>query len=373
MNKKTVVVGMSGGVDSSVAALLLKKQNFNVIGLFMKNWEEEDRQGHCLAAKDYEDVVKVCEKLNVPYYSINFAKEYKERVFQNFIEEYKKGFTPNPDILCNKEIKFNLLLAKARSLGADFLATGHYAKIIHKDEEKFLAKAFDDTKDQSYFLYTLTSAVLAKVIFPLSDLTKKEVREIAKKEGLSTHNKKDSTGICFIGKRDFRPFLAKFIGFQEGDIETIDGKKVGRHVGASFYTLGQREGLKIGGKGDAWFVAAKDLKRNVLIVVQGKHHPALFCDELQATNLSWINTPPQLPCHCLAKIRYRQADQPCTIIKIEEDLAFVRFETPQRAATPSQSIVFYDKEICLGGGIIKSIGPSYYHLNKSLPFSSQCE
>ena len=363
-NGKTVVVGMSGGVDSSVAALLLKKQGYNVIGMFMKNWEEEDDKGNCLAAKDYEDVVRVCETLDIPYYSVNFAKEYKEKVFKNFLEDYQKGLTPNPDVLCNKEIKFNLLLDKAKKLGADYLATGHYAKIIHSDNY-YLAKALDDSKDQSYFLYTLTSDILEQVIFPLSDMPKKEVRAIAKENNLSTFDKKDSTGICFIGERNFRPFLGKFLGFQEGNIETVEGKKVGRHTGTSFYTLGQRKGLCIGGEGDAWFVCGKDLKRNVLIVAQGKDHPALFCDDLVANNLTWVTAPPSpLPFRCSAKIRYRQQDQQCTITKIEDGKVFVIFDAPQRAATPSQSIVFYDKEVCLGGGVIETPGPSYYQKNK---------
>jgi tRNA-uridine 2-sulfurtransferase len=364
---KTIVVGMSGGVDSSVAALLLKKQGYNVIGMFMKNWEEEDSRGNCLSTKDYEDVMRVCETLDIPYYTVNFAKEYKEKVFNNFLEEYQKGLTPNPDILCNKEIKFNLLLDKAKKLGADFLATGHYAKIIHSDK-CHLAKAFDDSKDQSYFLYTLTSDILKEVLFPLSDISKKEVRTIAKEYNLSTHDKKDSTGICFIGERNFRPFLGKFLGFQEGDIETVDGKKIGRHLGTSFYTLGQRKGLCIGGEGDAWFVSGKDMKKNMLIVAQGKDHPALFCDELIANNLTWVTKPPlNFPFSCRAKIRYRQIDQQCSITKIEEGKALVTFESPQRAATPSQSIVFYDNDICLGGGIIQTIGLSYYHQNKTLP------
>ena len=291
---KTVVVGMSGGVDSSVAALLLKEQGYNVIGMFMKNWEDDDE---CHATKDFEDALLVCEKLGIAFYSVNFIKEYKERVFNQFLEEYKKGLTPNPDILCNKEIKFNLFLEKAKKLNADYLATGHYAKNLIIDKKHYLAKGDDLSKDQSYFLYTLNNEILKNVMFPLgTSFYKKKIRGIAKKNDLITHSKKDSTGICFIGKRDFRPFLGKFIGFKEGNIETLDHKIVGKHQGIAFYTLGQRKGLCIGGKGDAWFVVDKDIKKNILIVAQGKNHPALFCDDLITKDLSWVaKDTPKLP------------------------------------------------------------------------------
>ncbi len=359
--KKTVVVGMSGGVDSSVTALLLKKAGYDVIGFFMKNWEEED----CPAAKDYEDVVRVCEKISIPYYSVNFAKEYKENVFNQFLEEYKQGLTPNPDVLCNREIKFKVFLEKAKKFG-DFLATGHYAQNILDGDNNLLSKANDLTKDQSYFLYTLNKDILKNVLFPIGHLPKTEVRKIAKEHGLITADKKDSTGICFIGKRDFRPFLGKYLGFKVGPIKTIEGKTIGEHQGISFYTLGQRKGLQIGGSGEAWFVVDKDISNNTLIVAQGESHSALFCLELLAKDLTWVSgKEPKLPFKCKAKVRYRQEDQACTILKIENGKAFVLFDAPQRAVTPSQSIVFYDSDVCLGGGIIEKKGPSLFEMGKT--------
>lgn len=351
MGKKKIIIGMSGGVDSSVSALLLKEQGFDVIGLFMKNWEESDANGVCQASKEYEDVVKVCEHLKIPHYSVNFTQEYQNQVFTYFLEEFKKGNTPNPDILCNREIKFKVLLDKAMELGADFLATGHYCQTDHQH----LMKGADPNKDQSYFLYTLSATILEKVLFPIGSMEKKQVRAIAMKHGLATAEKKDSTGICFIGERNFKNFLNQYLPFQPGDFETLQGKKIGSHDGCAFYTHGQRKGLNIGGPGEAWYVVGKDVKRNVVYIEQGANHPALFSSSLLASDLTWVSgTAPTLPCKCKAKIRYRQTDQECTLEKIEEGLALVSFTEPQRAVTPSQSIVFYDGNICIGGGIITS-------------------
>lgn len=370
-SQTTVVVGMSGGVDSSVVALLLKKAGYNVLGIFMKNWEDlsPSQGGVCPSLLEYEDVIRVCQKIGIPHYSFNFVKEYQEQVFSHFLEEYKAGYTPNPDVLCNREIKFKVFFDKAKELGADFLAMGHYARIL--PEEFSLLKGSDLGKDQSYFLYTLKSEILKKVLFPIGHLQKKEVREIARREGLPTAEKKDSTGICFIGKRDFRPFLGTYLGFSPGNIETLEGGKiVGTHQGVSFYTMGQRKGLCIGGKGEAWFVVGKDTARNVLYVAQGECHPSLYCDTLEAVELSWVSeTPPKTPFRCRAKIRYRQKDQDCVIETIEGDKAVVVFDSPQRAATCRQSIVFYLEDVCLGGGFIGSVGPSYYHQKKALPLS----
>lgn len=345
---KTVVVGMSGGVDSSVSALLLKQQGYRVIGLFMKNWEEEDGQGVCKASREYEDVVACCEKIGIPYYSVNFVKEYWDQVFTHFLEECRQGRTPNPDILCNREIKFKALFDKALELGADYLATGHYCQT----REGQLLKGSDPGKDQSYFLHAIRGNVLDKVLFPIGHLHKKEVRALAKVHGLPNAEKKDSTGICFIGKRDFKEFLSQYLAITPGNFETPEGEIVGQHDGIAYYTIGQRKGLAIGGPGDAWYVVGKDIARNVVIIAQGEHHPALYCDSLTAGELTWIASPPQLPFTCSCKIRYRQPDQPCIIQSIENGIATVDFPEPQRAATPRQSIVFYDGDICLGGGFI---------------------
>lgn len=355
MTKKTIVVGMSGGVDSSVTALLLKEQGHNVIGMFMKNWEEKDPEGTCISAKEYEDVVKVCEQIKIPYYSVNFVQEYWDNVFVHFLEEIKQGYTPNPDILCNREIKFKVFLEKALSLGADYLATGHYCQIQTMGNDTALVKGSDPNKDQSYFLYTLNSGILKKVLFPVGSMDKKRVRSIAQQYGLATSEKKDSTGICFIGKRNFKEFLGKHLAFQPGNIERLNGEIVGRHEGVGYYTLGQRKGLAIGGPGDAWFVVAKDIRRNTVIVEQGDDHPALYSSELVATDLSWVISPPSsFPFHCKSKIRYRQEDQPCIIENIVDGRAYISFPKPQRAVTPRQSIVFYQDDLCLGGGMIKN-------------------
>lgn len=370
MSQKTVVVGMSGGVDSSVSALLLKQAGYRVIGLFMKNWEEQDDNGICRSAYDYEDVRSVCEQLCIPYYAVNFVKEYRDNVFSRFVADFQKGLTPNPDILCNREIKFKVFFHKAMELGADFLATGHYCQNQIIEGEPHLIKGADSQKDQTYFLYTLKHSLLEKILFPIGHLQKSEVREIARKHQLSTSEKKDSTGICFIGERHFRTFLSQYVGLQPGNFETLEGKIVGKHQGVAYYTLGQRKGMGIGGAGDAWFVVGKEMERGVVLVAQGADHPALYCDELIATDLTWVSDhPPILPFTCNSKIRYRQADQPCVIQTLSEGKAKVTFPLPQRAVTPGQSIVFYEGTRCLGGGVIEHAGPSYHKLEKTVNFS----
>lgn len=353
--KHVIAVGMSGGVDSSVSALLLKQAGYEVFGLFMKNWEESDAQGKCLAAKDQEDALKVCQQLDIPFYTVNFTEEYYTQVFQDLLQGIQKGYTPNPDILCNREIKFKLFLKKALALGADALATGHYCQISSIEPNLHLLKGLDPSKDQSYFVYTLHQSELKKVLFPVGHLLKSEVRALAQKHSLSTFAKKDSTGICFIGKRNFQQFIAQYVPTKPGPIVTTEGKEVGTHVGAFYYTIGQRKGLGIGGEGEAWFVVGKNVSTNTLIVAQGQNHPALFSTHLKAHTLSWVNTPiHQLPYKCSAKVRYRQQDQPCVLEKIEDGIASVRFLSSQRAVTPGQSIVFYEGSQCLGGGIIES-------------------
>lgn len=355
---KTVVVGLSGGVDSSVAAYLLKKQGYNVIGLFMKNWEELDENGVCTSEADYKDVELVAQKIGIPYYTIDFVKEYWDNVFVHFLKEYEMGYTPNPDILCNREIKFKVFFEQAMKMGADYLATGHYAKTT----EGKLLRSTDTNKDQTYFLYAVKENVLQKVLFPLGDIKKPEVRRIAKELGLATAEKKDSTGICFIGERNFREFLGKYLKENPGKFMTPQGKVVGEHKGSIFYTIGQRKGLGIGGMkdstGESWFVSAKDIEKNIVYVVQGESHPALFAPALTATEISWIgNAPKTFPFECTAKIRYRQTDHPCTIIKVEGDKMWVNFREPERAITPRQSIVFYQGEVCLGGAMIEKALP----------------
>lgn len=351
---KTVVVGMSGGVDSSVSALLLKLQGYRVIGLFMKNWEETDENGICKASLEYEDVVRVCDQIGIPYYSVNFVKEYRENVFNHFLKEFEAGHTPNPDILCNREIKFKVLLEKAMELGGDFLATGHFCQTAPIDGEYRLLKGTDPGKDQSYFLYTIKEHILRKVLFPVGHMLKSEVRRIAKEHGLATSEKKDSTGICFIGKRNFKQFLHQYIAYKPGNFENLDGKVIGQHDGIAYYTLGQRKGLAIGGPGEAWYVIGKDIERNVVIIDQGPSHPALFCDELTASEISWVSPtgPTPIPYACTSKVRYRQPDAPCTITHLSDDNLSVKFHEPQRSVTPRQSVVFYNGAICLGGAII---------------------
>ncbi len=342
---KKVAIGMSGGVDSSVSALLLKEQGYQVIALYMKNWE--DRDGSCPGSADYEDVVRVCDTLQIPHYTINFVQEYWNSVFSHFIEELELGYTPNPDVLCNREIKFKALFLKAKELGADFLATGHYAQT----QEGQLLRSIDRDKDQTYFLYTLKKEILKQVLFPVGHLSKQQVRNLAEKHGLATAKKKDSTGICFIGERNFREFLGHYISYKEGPFETLEGKVVGTHQGVAFYTIGQRKGLKIGGPGEAWFVVGKDVKRNVVFVEQGENHPALYRSSLSATDSSWVTETPLFPLRCTAKIRYRQQDQVCTLL-LDEDRLSVFFDQPQRAITPRQAVVFYQGTLCLGGALI---------------------
>jgi len=359
---------MSGGVDSSVAAWLLLQQGYDVQGLFMSNWDE-DESGYCTAAADYQDARTVCSQLGIPLHKVSFAGEYRERVFSYFLEEYRAGRTPNPDVLCNREIKFGVCFDYARRLGADWVATGHYARVTHGERPRLL-KGLDPDKDQSYFLHAMPAASLARTLFPIGDRHKDEVRRIARELTLPVFDKKDSTGICFIGERPFAEFLSQYLPAQPGDIETPEGHKVGRHQGLMYYTLGQRQGLRIGGRSDAgdapWYVAGKDLERNVLLVVQGHDHPALLSDGLQASQLEWVaGAPPAGRFQCRAKVRYRQPDQACEVQVLADSAAAdgddsagrrleVRFETPQRAVTPGQYVVFYDGEECLGGGVIES-------------------
>lgn len=345
---KTVVVGMSGGVDSSVTALLLKEQGYRVIGLFMKNWEEE---GPCPAQADYEDVVAVCNQLEIPHYSVNFSKEYWDQVFAKCLQDYAAGYTPNPDILCNREIKFKVFFKKALELGGDYLATGHYCRKILHEDEWILARGSDPEKDQSYFLFTLKSAILERVLFPLGGMVKKEVRALAEKAGLTTAAKKDSTGICFIGKRDFKEFLSQYIPNQPGHFETGDGIVVGKHDGIAYYTIGQRRGLGLGGPGEAWYVVKKDVPRNVIIVERGEGHPDLYRESLTASDTTWVGMSPTFPLACTAKIRYRTPDVPC-IVWSQGDKIKVCFDAPQKAVTSRQSIVFYQGDLCLGGAWI---------------------
>ncbi len=356
--KKHIIVGMSGGVDSSVAALLLKEQGHHVEGVFMKNWEEDDTDTFCPASVDMADAQFVCDKLQIEMHRVNFSAEYWERVFTEFLAEYKAGRTPNPDILCNKEIKFKAFLDYAKQRGADYIATGHYAR-CHSIENHFqLLKGLDAGKDQSYFLYTLTQEQLSQSLFPIGELKKSTVREIAHKAGFDNHAKKDSTGICFIGEKKFKDFLNEYLPTAPGDIETIDGIIIGKHDGLMFYTLGQRQGLKIGGLKNSseapWYVVNKDTKRNALIVAQGVNHPSLFRNSLVASQIHWIQgTSPAFPLKAAAKTRYRQADQACIIDQLNEKQVKIDFIEPQRAITPGQSVVFYQDEQCLGGGIIE--------------------
>jgi tRNA-specific 2-thiouridylase len=350
-----IVVGMSGGVDSAVAALLLKRQGFEVVGLFMKNWEDDDTEdGYCPAKQDFMDVLAVADKIGIEVEAVNFAKEYKERVFAHFLSEYQAGRTPNPDVLCNAEIKFKAFLDHALNLGAAKIATGHYAQVRERLGRFELLKAEDGGKDQSYFLHRLNQAQLSKTLFPLGDLYKREVREIARAAGLPVYAKKDSTGICFIGERPFREFLARYLPKEPGEMCTPEGKVMGRHEGLAYYTLGQRQGLGIGGQGEPWFVAGKDKTRNVLIVVQGHAHPLLLKDSLSAKDLSWIaGEAPHSEWVYAAKTRYRQADAPCSITRLVGDSCDITFAQPQWAVTPGQSVVLYESEVCLGGGVIQ--------------------
>lgn len=360
-NSKTrVIVGMSGGVDSSVTALLLKEQGYDVIGVFMKNWDDTDENGFCTATEDYKDVEAVAQQIGIPYYSVNFEKEYWDKVFTYFLNEYKKDRTPNPDVMCNKEIKFKAFLDYANDFGADYIAMGHYAQLSENENgEKELLRGVDDNKDQTYFLSQLTQEQLQKVIFPLGHLTKKEVRELAAQANLATATKKDSTGVCFIGERNFKEFLSNYLPAQPGEMKTLGGQVIGKHDGLMYYTIGQRQGLGIGGvKGYAvhepWFVVGKDMTTNTLYVGQGYHHEHLYSDYLLASEIQFnSNTPKASEFTCTAKFRYRQQDVSVTVqLDHTQTQAKVIFAEPVRAITPGQAVVFYDGEVCLGGGII---------------------
>src|SRR5690625_673551 len=351
-----VVVGMSGGVDSSVAALLLKQQGYDVVGIFMKNWDDTDDRGVCTATEDYEDVIRVCNQIDIPYYAVNFEKEYWDKVFTYFLEEYQAGRTPNPDVMCNKEIKFKAFLDHALSLGADYLATGHYAQIREENGRFQLLRGKDANKDQTYFLNQLSEDVLAKVMFPLGHLQKDQVREIAREHNLATAHKKDSTGICFIGERNFKEFLSEYLPAQPGEIRTLANVKKGTHDGLMYYTIGQRQGLGIGGPGEPWFVVGKNLKDNILYVEQGYDNESLYSDGLIASNINWINEGRlSRSFTCTAKFRYRQEDNAVTVDILEDGKVHVKFDQQERAITPGQAVVFYDGDICLGGGTIDKV------------------
>jgi tRNA-specific 2-thiouridylase len=358
-SSKKVIVGMSGGVDSSVSAYLLIQQGYQVEGLFMKNWEEDDNDEYCAAAEDMQDAQQVCDKLGIPLHKVNFAAEYWDNVFQYFLAEYQAGRTPNPDIICNKEIKFKAFLEfAAEALAADYIATGHYVRRRHQNGHWQLLRGLDSNKDQSYFLYTLGEEHVGQTLFPIGELEKPAVRAIAEQQGLITHDKKDSTGICFIGERKFKDFLQQYLPAQPGNIVSIDDNKlVGQHDGLMYHTLGQRKGLKIGGLRDGtdepWYVVAKDLPHNQLLVAQGHDHPALLASGLLASQLHWVDRQgPLAPVHCTVKTRYRQTDINCTLTPLANGQCQVLFEQQQKAVTPGQSAVFYLDDVCLGGGII---------------------
>lgn len=363
LSKTTVVVGLSGGVDSSVAAYLLKTQGYDVIGVFMKNWEEDDTDDYCSAAQDMADAKSVADKLAIPFKTINFSAEYWDRVFEYFLQEYRSGRTPNPDIMCNKEIKFKAFLDYAKVLGADYIATGHYVRVDRRSGQSLMLRGIDSNKDQSYFLYTLNQQQLSQSLFPIGELEKPEVRQIAEEQGFTTAGKKDSTGICFIGERKFKGFLEQYIPAQPGDIENDEGQTIGRHSGLMYHTLGQRKGIGIGGLAEAseepWYVVSKDLERNVLIVGQGHDHPLMQSKALIASQLHWVT--PDLVAErfvCTAKSRYRQQDFECLVERMDQENWKVSYDQPQRAVTPGQSVVFYHQDKCLGGGIIDTIIPS---------------
>jgi len=358
-HRQRVIVGMSGGVDSSVAALLLLEQGYEVQGLFMKNWEEDDEAGYCAAEEDLRDAQAVCDRLGITLHTVNFSHEYWDRVFEYFLSEYRAGRTPNPDIMCNREIKFRAFLGHAMDLGANLIATGHYAR-AGRDEQgtPLLLRGLDRNKDQSYFLCMLQAGQLERVLFPVGELEKPRVRQMAEAAGLITHDKKDSTGICFIGERKFSEFLKRFLPAQPGQIVTDVGEIIGEHQGLMYYTLGQRQGLGIGGRQGAseepWYVVAKDLAENRLIVGQGHDHPLLFHQALIASQLNWISGDvPNEPLRCTAKIRYRQPDQGCILHQVSGGRWQLDFEKSQRAITPGQAVVFYQDEVCLGGAIIE--------------------
>jgi tRNA-specific 2-thiouridylase len=352
-----IVVGLSGGVDSAVTAWLLRQAGHEVVGVFMKNWEADDLDEDCPIAQDYRDVLATASVLGIEVELVNFSREYQDRVFAYFLAEYQAGRTPNPDVLCNAEIKFKAFLDHAMQMGADFIATGHYARLEGESPTRRLLKAADANKDQSYFLYRLQQHQIARALFPLGDLPKPKVRELARQAGIPVAEKKDSTGICFIGERPFREFLQRYMPIQPGDMVTPEGKVMGRHQGLMFHTLGQRKGLGIGGvkggeEGEPWFVAGKNLARNELIVVQGHDHPLLKTRELTATDLSWLVAPPQVDQRYTAKTRYRQQDAACMVAWRDAETLRLHFDEPQWAVTPGQSVVLYDGAVCLGGGVI---------------------
>jgi len=353
------MVGLSGGVDSAVAAGLLLEQGYPVEALFMKNWDEDDTDGHCPAEQDLADARAVADRLGIKLHTVSFSSEYWDHVFEHFLAEYRAGRTPNPDILCNQEIKFKAFLDYSLSLGVAAIATGHYARIEDPAGKRCLLKGEDENKDQSYFLYRLGQRALKHSLFPLGKLQKDQVRKLARQWGFPNHAKKDSTGICFIGERRFREFLGRYLPARPGDIMTPAGDVIGHHQGLMFHTIGQRQGLGIGGirnnSGEPWYVADKNLIDNQLIVVQGKNHPALFKTSLQAGDLHWIaGRPPAVPLHCEARIRYRQTVQPCTLVSLDSATSRIVFEQPQRAVTPGQAVVLYAGEVCLGGGTIQT-------------------
>ncbi|MCJ8326950.1 MAG: tRNA 2-thiouridine(34) synthase MnmA [Campylobacterales bacterium] len=364
MNKRKVVVGMSGGVDSSVTALLLKQQGYEVTGLFMRNWDYGIKGSQCPNRIEFEDAIKVGKLLGIEVKGIDFVEEYRTKVFDVFLEGLKKGLTPNPDILCNREIKFTVFLNEAKKMGADMIATGHYAKIEMHNDRHVLSTPKDDTKDQTYFLHALSSKQLSQAMFPLSDLTKKEVREIAKAHKLPVSDKKDSTGICFIGKQKFDEFITQHLKAIPGDIIDESGKVIGKHKGLICYTLGQRKGIGIGGMKETesanhihnpWYAAKKDLENNTLTIVQDTNHPLLMNQNVEASHMHWVlDEPAKIGDKLMAQVRYRQQKQACTVIEINDDKVIVKFDQPQRAVTSGQSLVLYDGEFCLGGGFISN-------------------
>ncbi len=358
---KKVILGLSGGVDSAVAAVLLRRYGAKVHALHMTNWEDDD--GYCTAAQDLQDARQVCEQLDIPLHHVNFAREYRDRVFEYFLNEYGKGRTPNPDVLCNREIKFGVFRTHAKRLGGEYIATGHYARTRIVEGEAQLLKAADESKDQSYFLHAVTADALGETVFPLGNLQKSEVRAIARDNALPVFDKKDSTGICFIGERPFRDFLSTYLPANPGPIQTPDGRTIGEHAGLMYYTIGQRQGLGVGGRRDSgdepWYVAGKDLDKNVLIVVQGEH-PLLFSDGLEVTQASWIGKPPEeiasgKSLRCMVKVRYRQRDQACVVTPGSDGILAVSFDESQRAVAPGQFAVFYDSDRCLGGAVIDRV------------------
>ena len=357
MKKEKIVLGMSGGVDSSVAAFLLQKRGFEVHGVFMKNWDDEN--AICNSEDDYADALSVCSQLHIPLKKINYTKEYKERVFSQFLVDHKNGFTPNPDVLCNKEIKFDVLQKYADEIGANKIASGHYAKIVKTDEKFFICKAVDSSKDQSYFLYQLTNQILESVEFPLGDILKKDIRKIAQENNLINASKKDSTGICFIGDRKYNNFVSQFLKSNIGQIMTVDGEEIGTHNGHMYFTVGQRKGLGIGARKSAfdqpWYVVNKDIDNNIVYVAQGSDHPALFSDELIADNMYWnLDIQKNIPFKCNAKVRYRDIDHPCSILSSKDGQCYIKFDNKIKAITTGQSIVLYHENgVCIGGGIIR--------------------